>query len=167
MDKGNAQRNGGARWKAPDGRQYDRRHQWYIGEDGVYTVGVSDYLQDTAGDVLYVSLPAPGSPVSRGEPFGSIESGKWVGQVYAPCDGTVESVNGRFQTEPGLLNRDPYQEGWLVRIRPRSGAEWEPLMSAAEYAEILSEEERLSGEETLPDREVFSNTEIRFGDGGK
>lgn len=133
--------NGGARWNAPDDRLYDRRHQWYIGVDGVYTVGVSDYLQDTAGDVLYVSLPESGSAVSRGEPLGSIESGKWVGQIYAPCDGTVESVNGRFQKEPGLLNRDPYREGWLVQIRPRAGAKWEPLMSAAQYLEVLCDEE--------------------------
>ncbi len=105
-----------SRWQVLDDRAYDERHQWILTSDTLYTVGVTDYTQDTAGEILYVSLPGPGDTLVAGQPFGSIESGKWVGQLYAPAAGTVIAANDRLKEQPELLNRDPYGAGWLIKF---------------------------------------------------
>ncbi len=122
-----------------DDRRYDTHHQWVQRGEQLFTVGITDYTQDTAGEILYVALPVPGTPLVQGQPFGSIESGKWVGQLYAPCDGTVIASNERLQESPELLNRDPYHAGWLIKITAASSESmWSELMSAQVYREHLA-----------------------------
>ncbi len=128
------------RWHAPDDYWYDGHHQWIAdGEDtATLRVGVTDYTQDTAGEILYVSLPEPGASVKEGEPFGSIESGKWVGQLYAPCDGTVVAINTALQAEPQLLNQDPYQKGWLIELHPATPKSFSKWLTPPSYRALLA-----------------------------
>lgn len=104
-------------------------------------VGVTDYLQDTAGDFLYVQLPEAGKALGAGDPVCSLEAGKWVGQLLAPFAGTVVEVNDALRARPGLVNDAPYGEGWLVRLAPATDAAPAPasLMDAASYAAWLDE----------------------------
>lgn len=124
-------------WSVKDDRRYDARHQWVQRGEQLFTVGITDYTQDTAGEILYVALPEPGTPLVQGQPFGSIESGKWVGQLYAPCDGTVIASNEQLQDSPELLNRDPYGTGWLIKMATSSDSLWAELLSAEAYREVL------------------------------
>jgi glycine cleavage system H protein len=125
------------RWRGLADRFYDARHQWVL-EDGVLlTLGITDYTQDSAGDILYASLPAPGTALEKGQPFGSIESGKWVGQLYAPFDGVVIAANEQVSENPELLNHDPYGRGWLIKVRPSTDNLRESLLTDAEYIRLL------------------------------
>lgn len=106
------------RWQIPDQLWYSARHQWcqLIDEGTTCVTGVTDYTQQQAGEILYVGLPAVGERLEAGDPMGTLESGKWVGQLYAPVSGTVLAVNHRLLTEPTLLNQDPYGQGWVARM---------------------------------------------------
>ncbi len=125
-------------WTVKDDRRYDTRHHWVKTGERLLTVGITDYTQDTAGEILYVALPEPGTTLVQGKPFGSIESGKWVGQLYAPCDGTVIAANDQLAQEPDLLNRDPYQTGWLIKMVASSEDAWENLLTPDAYREHLA-----------------------------
>lgn len=126
-----------SKWTVPSDRLYDQRHQWYLIEGSVVTMGITDYTQDTAGDILYASLPAAGTEIKAGQPIGSIESGKWVGQIYAPFDGVVVRVNARVEEAPPLLNQSPYDQGWMVQIQPNLQEDLECLMSSEAYQALL------------------------------
>jgi len=100
----------------PTDRAYTAEHEWIdAGEPA--TVGVTRYAADALGDVVYVDLPEVGRTVAAGETFGEIESTKSVSDLYAPSGGEIVEVNAALTDDPGLVNRDPYGEGWLVRLR--------------------------------------------------
>lgn len=124
-------------WKVPTDRLYDERHQWYQREGDIVTIGITDYTQDTAGDILYYSVPEPGTELKSGQTMGSLESGKWVGQLYAPFDGVVTEVNTRLDGNPGLLNLDCYGEGWLMRARLSSPDKLNQLLTPELYQAVL------------------------------
>ncbi|CAB3394069.1 Glycine cleavage system H protein (modular protein) [Kyrpidia spormannii] len=124
-------------WRVPEDRRYDDRHQWYLLIGSTVTVGITDYTQDTAGDILYLSVPRVGARIQAGEPMGSVESGKWVGQIYAPFDGVVVDANPRVEEDPQLLNRDPYGAGWICKIRPNRSEDVHRLLSPREYQALL------------------------------
>ena len=97
---------------------YYDEHQQYARLDGdTVTVGLSDFAQSAAKAIAFVGLPRPGRKVEQGKPFASVESGKWVGRLYAPVTGEVVAVNGALEDNPELINSDPYGEGWVVKIR--------------------------------------------------
>ncbi|WP_081700529.1 glycine cleavage system protein GcvH [Sulfobacillus thermosulfidooxidans] len=128
------------RWKVLADRLYDARHQWVQKDDVLWTMGITDYTQDTAGDILYVSLPEPGTVLEQGQPFGSLESGKWVGQLYAPFDGVVIAANDLVRDNPQLLNQDPYGRGWLIKARAQNNDEVvKQLLTDTEYMQLLDE----------------------------
>ncbi len=124
----------------PDELRYTAEHEWVAISDAIATVGITDHAQRALGDVVFVSLPAPGTKVTAGEPCGEVESTKSVSDVYSPVSGEVAEVNGEVDTDPGLVNSDPYESGWLFRVRLADGESEPPgLMSAAEYAQLTSE----------------------------
>ncbi|CAB1129840.1 Glycine cleavage system H protein [Candidatus Hydrogenisulfobacillus filiaventi] len=129
------------RWQVLEDRFYDQYHQWSQVEDAVITMGVTDYVQDSAGDILYVSLPKPGTELKAGEPWGSLESGKWVGQLYAPFDGVVIAANEAVEEAPGVVNQDPYHKGWLIKVKPAvpAGFAVSRLMGPERYRAMLAE----------------------------
>jgi len=126
----------------PDSLRYTPEHEWVAIEGAVASVGITDYAQRALGDVVYVSVPAPGAAVTAGEPCGEVESTKSVSDIYSPVDGEVLEVNPEIDDDPGLVNSDPYGAGWLLRIQLADG-DLEPagLLTAAQYAELTTETE--------------------------
>lgn len=125
-----------SRWQVPDEYWYSSQHQWCRIDGESVVTGVTDYTQEQAGEMLYVGLPAVGDWVQAGQPMGTLESGKWVGQIYAPVDGMVTAVNDRLLEDPGLLNRDPYGQGWVARLKPKGNVA-ENLLAADQYRAFL------------------------------
>ncbi len=127
-------------WEFPDDLLYDEHHQWVRLAGDAATVGLTDFGQFSRGDVLYVQLPALGSAVERDEAVASIETGKWVGRIYAPFAGVVAAVNGGLTDDPGLINRSPYGKGWILAIRRAAESGTGGLMAGEPFAQWLREE---------------------------
>ena len=102
----------------PDDLYYDKNHFWARVEDDLVVMGTTDFSQQLAGEITYVDIDQEGEEVQQGKPFASIESGKWVGRVYAVVSGEVVAVNETLEDEPELINQSPYQDGWLFKISP-------------------------------------------------
>ena len=101
-----------------EGLCYDDDHVWYRKDGDLLVIGLDDFAQKSAGDVVFIQLPKVGKPVKQGKKIGKIESGKWLGQVTSPVDGELVEVNTALETDPGLVNRDCYGEGWLYKVKP-------------------------------------------------
>jgi glycine cleavage system H protein len=124
----------------PEELRYALSHEWVrTGDDGVLTVGISDFAQDSLGDVVYVDLPEVGATFEAGEPFAEIESTKSVNEIFAPVSGTITAVNEALHDQPELVNAEPYGTGWLVQFTPDEGASYDRLGDAARYAESVAE----------------------------
>ena len=100
----------------PDELRYTSEHEWVSISGGIASVGITDYAQRALGDVVYVSVPAPGTRVTAGEPCGEVESTKSVSDIYSPVDGEVSEVNADLEDDPALVNSDPYGAGWLMKV---------------------------------------------------
>jgi glycine cleavage system H protein len=119
----------------PDDRRYTKEHEWAREDDGRVVVGITDYAQEQLGDVVFVGLPEVGSDVKAGQPLGEVESTKSVSDIYAPVSGRVLDKNAEVETNPELVNEDPYGRGWLVSIEASETSEG--LLSAAEYRALI------------------------------
>ncbi|MGM0516021.1 MAG: glycine cleavage system protein GcvH [Pseudomonadota bacterium] len=116
-------------------RRYGQTHEWYTVEDDVVTVGVTEQGQEMLGDVVFADLPDVGQTVSEDAPCATLESVKAASDVLCPVDGEVVEVNPALEDSPELINDDPLDEGWILRIRPSGKpAEW---MSPEEYERML------------------------------
>ena len=124
----------------PKDRKYTKTHEWARLDDGLVIVGISDFAQESLGDVVYVEAPDVGREVSAGEAVAVIESVKTASDVYAPIAGKIVEVNEVLADEPELVNTDPYNAGWLFKIQPASAAELEKLLNPEEYAKVIEEE---------------------------
>ena len=122
----------------PDNYQYSKEHEWVLVEDGVATVGITQFAQEELGEVVYLELPDVGDTFSAGDEIGTIESVKAVAEIYTPVDGEVVERNDAAVDAPEKVNEDPHSEGWLVKIK-LTGGEPEGLMSAAEYKTFTEE----------------------------
>ena len=126
----------------PDELRYTHEHEWVSISGSSASVGITDHAQRALGDVVYVSVPAPGTEVKAGEPCGEVESTKSVSDIYSPVDGEVTEVNEEIDKSPGLVNSDPYGAGWLFRVRLAGDGELPPgLLSAAEYEALTRDQE--------------------------
>ena len=105
-------------YEFPDDLYYDQNHYWARVEGDRVVMGTTDFSQKLAGDLTFVDVDQEGQKVEQGKPFASIESGKWVGRVYAVVSGEVVEVNEDLEDEPEIINASPYGEGWLFRIEP-------------------------------------------------
>ena len=103
-------------YRLPDDLYYHKEHFWAKVEGNVVTVGTTDFAQKLAGQIVYVELPSAGKAVEQGKPCGSMESGKWVGRIYAPISGKVESSNQDLEDSPEFINESPYEKGWMFKI---------------------------------------------------
>ncbi|MGB9791909.1 MAG: glycine cleavage system protein GcvH [Thermacetogeniaceae bacterium] len=131
----------------PQDLLYDRNNYWVKVEGSEAVIGLTAYGQSTTGEVIYLELPSVGSFIKRGEGFGSIESGKWVGKLVAPVTGEVIEVNSGVAADPEGVNRDPYKDGWLIRVRLEDPSELDSLMRPEDYREWVREQERMEMEE--------------------
>ncbi len=116
--------------------RYLATHEWTRREGDVFVVGISQFAQESLGDVVYVDLPAVGKTFTQKGVLGVIESVKAANDLYAPLTGTVTEVNPQLAQAPELVNKDPYGEGWLVKIRATDPAQFDALLSADDYAKV-------------------------------
>jgi len=121
----------------PDDVRYTHDHEWAKQEDGNVKVGITDYAQDQLGDIVFVELPEVGQSFDKGEEFGTLESVKAVSELYMPISGEIVAINEALADEPELVNKEPYQEGWMVAIRPGDASEFESLKNKGAYLEML------------------------------
>ena len=121
----------------PDELRYTSDHEWARLEDGRLRVGITDYAQDSLGDVVFVQLPEPGAVLEAGAAMGEVESTKSVSDVYAPVAGTVAEVNSELADAPQRLNEDPYGEGWICVLEPSDPAAFESLLDAEAYRKLI------------------------------
>jgi glycine cleavage system H protein len=122
--------------EVPDDRRYTAEHEWALERDGRVVVGITEYAQDQLGDVVFVGLPEAGTEVQAGQPMGEVESTKSVSDVYSPVSGKIVEKNAEVESDPELVNSDPYGKGWLVTI-DAGGGSLDGLMSADEYARLV------------------------------
>ncbi len=127
--------------KIPEHLQYTEEHEYVKPTDtnNVVQVGITDYAQGELGDVVYVDLPAAGAKFDRMEVFGTIEAVKAVSELFCPVAGEVVEVNEALEGDPSLVNKDPYGEGWMIKIRVRNAKELDQLLNAADYAQHIGE----------------------------
>ena len=125
----------------PEELRYTAEHEWIAISGSVASVGITDFAQQALGDVVYVSVPAPGTRVTAGEPCGEVESTKSVSDIYSPVDGEVTEVNADLEDDPALVNSDPYGAGWLMRIRVDDPDDNSGLLTAGEYADLTKDSE--------------------------
>lgn len=124
----------------PDDLKYTKEHEWLAVNGSVGTVGITHYAQSELGDIVYVELPATGSPVVAGEEFGTVESVKAVSEIFAPVSGEVMEVNATLAASPETINKDPYGDGWLLKIKLADAKDLDSLMTATEYRKYIEEE---------------------------
>jgi glycine cleavage system H protein len=122
----------------PEDLHYSAEHEWArrLDESSRVRVGVTDFAQDALGDVVYVDLPQVGDTVNAGDSVGELESTKSVSEMYAPVSGTVAAVNEALTDNPGLINEDPYGEGWLIEVEMADSSSFDALMDAAGYRDL-------------------------------
>lgn len=120
--------------------RYLESHEWARQEEDVFVLGISDYAQSTLSDIVYVELPEVGDTVTKGEQFGVVESVKAAADVYAPLSGEIVAINEELENTPELINTEAFEGGWLLKIRAADPEEWETLLNAEAYAELLEKE---------------------------
>jgi glycine cleavage system H protein len=121
----------------PDDLHYTREHEWVRIDGDRVRVGITDFAQESLGDIVFVSLPAVGAAFTAGASFGEVESTKSVSDVYAPVTGTVTAANDALESTPELLNSDPYGEGWLVEIAVGAAGVPSDLLDAEAYRALV------------------------------
>ncbi len=126
-------------YQLPEDFYYTKDHEWAQVDENIVTIGVTEFAQEQLGEVVYVELPEEGAKVNQGESFGVVESVKAASDLYAPVSGTVIEVNSALMEDPGSLNDDPMNEGWLIRIEMDSEKELANLVRAPDYRKLISE----------------------------
>ena len=125
----------------PDDLVYTTEHEYVAktGDPAVVRIGITDYAQGELGDVVFVNLPKPGDKVDGHQSFGTIEAVKAVSELYAPLAGEVVEVNGALESDPAVVNRDPYGDGWMITLRLENPAELDDMLSASAYRGHIGE----------------------------
>ena len=124
----------------PEDLKYTAEHEWARVEGSRFTVGITHDAQDSLGDVVYVDLPASGTRVEKGQPFGEVESTKSVSDLYAPITGTIVERNEALEASPELVNSDPYGDGWMVVIEAEDASSADGMLSAQDYERMTAED---------------------------
>jgi glycine cleavage system H protein len=125
----------------PEELKYTEEHEWVLVEAEIVSVGITDFAQDALGDVVFVELPAVGTLVEVGKPFGVVESVKAVSDVYAPVSGEVVEVNEELPDAPEVINTSPYEDGWMIKIRFSDPGQLDDLLDAEAYQEFVAEQD--------------------------
>ncbi len=123
----------------PTDYKYTKEHEWIKANGSNATVGITSYAQESVGDIVFVDLPKPGTAISSGKTFGSVESVKAVSDLYAPVSGTVNEVNGELATAPEKINQDAHS-AWMIKITLKDPSQLNSLLSAADYEKFVAEE---------------------------
>lgn len=119
--------------------KYTKEHEWIRIEGGMAVIGITDYAQGELGDIVFVELPQEGDAVEQMQAFGTIEAVKAVSEMYSPVSGKVAEVNGALEDDPMVINRDPYGEGWMIKVELSDAGQIEELLDAGGYKKLLAE----------------------------
>ena len=125
----------------PEELKYTKEHEWLKAEEGVVTIGITDYAQSELGDIVFVELPQVGDTVSQGEPFGTIEAVKTVADLFSPVSGEVSELNPKIEEDPAVMNKDPYGEGWMMKIKMSEASQADSLLSPTDYRALIEKTE--------------------------
>jgi glycine cleavage system H protein len=121
----------------PTNLKYTRDHEWIRVEGEIAFVGITDYAQSELGEIVYVDIPTEGETLNREEVFGTIEAVKTVSDLFLPVSGEVLEFNHTLEDKPELVNSNPYEDGWLIRIKPADLSELDTLLSAEAYQQFI------------------------------
>ena len=135
-------------YNLPDDLHYEENHFWIKEEGDVMVMGMDDFAQQMAGEIVYVQLPGEGKKLTQGKKFAKMESGKWLGKIYSPLSGELVAVNEDLETNPEYINEDSYGKGWLFKIKPDDKNELDNLIHGPEAIEkwILADIEKYKQE---------------------
>jgi glycine cleavage system H protein len=122
--------------EVPDDLKYTAEHEWARISGSTVRIGITDFAQESLGDVVYVSLPDVGTMITKGEPFGEVESTKSVSELFGPVDGTVTARNDTLDGQPEVINSDPYGAGWIIEIEVADTAQFDALLDAGTYGTL-------------------------------
>lgn len=122
-----------------DDLRYTKEHEWVKLEKDMATMGITDYAQGELGDIVFVELPKVGTKVEQMKSFGVIEAVKAVSELFSPVTGEVIEVNSKLESEAGLINKDPYSEGWIIKVKVKDQSEVNKLLSAEDYKKLLEQ----------------------------
>ena len=122
----------------PSSLKYSRDHEWCRLEGEYAYVGITDFAQGELGDIVFVDIPTEGETLAAGDVFGTIEAVKTVSDAFMPVGGEVVEINPAIDADPALVNKDPYGEGWMIKVRVTDAAEAEDLLSAEEYQALIA-----------------------------
>ncbi len=122
----------------PVGLKYTKEHEWVKVDGKFAVVGITDYAQGELGDIVFVELPNVGETFAHMKPFGTIEAVKAVSDMYAPISGKVVEVNSSLDDDPTMINRDPYGDGWIIKLEMSNKDELEELLDAEDYKKLSS-----------------------------
>lgn len=126
----------------PEELHYTQSHEWVRIDGDVGTIGITDYAQKELGEIVYLELPEVGHVFNAEDEFGTVESVKAVSELFTPLSGEVVEINKGAVAEPGIVNDDPFGDGWLIRLKLSTDQEVEKLLSAKDYAEYVKQEEK-------------------------
>ena len=121
----------------PANLKYSNDHEWVRVEGNEAYIGITDFAQSQLGDIVFVDVPTVGETLAQNEVFGSIEAVKTVSDAFLPVGGEVLELNAALENDPALVNKDPYGEGWIIKIRMTDAAELDTLLSAEDYAKLM------------------------------
>lgn len=122
----------------PSNLKYTKDHEWIRVEGGFGWIGITDYAQSELGDVVFVELPAVGTKLQRGKSFGTIEAVKAVSDLYAPVGGEVVELNKKVQETPEVVNKEPYEGGWMLKVKIDDSSDLGSLMDAESYRKLIA-----------------------------
>lgn len=126
----------------PEDLHYTQSHEWVRIEGDVGTIGITDYAQKELGEIVYLELPEVGHVFNADEEFGTVESVKAVSELFTPLSGEIVEINKGAISEPGIVNDDPFGDGWLIKMKLSTDEEVGKLMSAEDYASYVQQEEK-------------------------
>ena len=121
----------------PENLKYSKEHEWVKTEGSVATIGITHYAQDSLGDVVYVDMPKVGKELNSMQEFGVVESVKSVSSLYSPVAGKVVARNTELEAHPEIINNDPYNQGWIIKVEMANPADLNSLLASAEYQALL------------------------------
>ena len=126
----------------PSDLKYSREHEWIRMENSLATIGITDYAQEELGDIVNVELPEEGDEIHKEEAFGAVESVKASSEVFSPLSGKIVEVNEPLMDAPEMINEDPYDEGWMIKIELSDSTELDDLLDAEGYEQYMKEESK-------------------------
>jgi glycine cleavage system H protein len=121
----------------PENLKYTKDHEWILVDGEFGTVGITEYAQGELGDVVFLDIPTVGKAVKVGDSFGTIEAVKAVSELYAPVSGTVMELNPNLESQPELVNKEPYDGGWMVKIKMTNKSDLNNLLDSANYRKLI------------------------------